>query len=113
MIYALLLNDMRQPNIENIQIVRTAETDQELITWHHVQIADEPWFDGRWRKTYKPGSTLEWFNPASDVNPWDLSRRNDFWGGIWEVPDGTPVGAGLAKAHPRIGLQDPPCRCPA
>lgn len=45
MIFALMLNDMREPNIENIQIVKTAETAEDLIGWHHAQIADEPWFD--------------------------------------------------------------------
>lgn len=92
-----MLNDMREPNIENIQVVRTADTADELIGWHHAQIADEPWFDGRWRKTYKPGSELEWFNPRNMSNPWDLAPRNDFWGGIWAVPDGTPVGHALVK----------------
>ena len=90
--FALLLNDMRQPNIENIQVVRTAGTTDELAEWMKSQLAEQPWDDGRWRKAFKPGSELEWFNP-----PVDLCKLNDYWGGIWEVPDDTPVGAGLFK----------------
>lgn len=104
MIYALLLNDMRQPNIENIQVVRMASTREELEDWYRGQLADQPWRDGRWGKVFKPGSELEWFNAAKMTDRADLSGLNEYWGGIWEVPDGTPVGAGLAKAHPRIGL---------
>jgi hypothetical protein len=93
MTYALLLNDMRSPNIENIEVVRTAETPRELAGWYMDQLADEPWKDGQWRKAFKPGSDLEWFNPAADIR-----MLNDYFGGIWEVPDGTPVGTGLCKA---------------
>jgi hypothetical protein len=91
--YALLLNDMRSPNIENIEVVRTAAAPDELIGWVTGQAAEQPWRDGHWNKFFRQGSELEWFNP-----PFSLGLLNDYMGGIWEVPDDTPVGAGLCKA---------------
>lgn len=92
MAYALLLNDMRWPNIENIAVVKTAETPEELAAWYEGQLAEEPYRDGQWGKSFKPGSELEWYNP-----PHDIRTLNGYWGGIWQVPDGTPVGACLVK----------------
>lgn len=93
MTYALLLNDMRWPNIENIGVVKTAETPRELADWYTGQLAEAPWKDGHWGKAFKPGSELEWFNAHHDIRTLD-----DYSGGIWQVPDGTPVGACLVKA---------------
>lgn len=95
--YALLLNDMRWPNIENIAVVRTADNMPELVGWYQAQLADKPYSDPgephSWGKAFKKGSELEWYNPVHDIN-----RMNDYWGGIWEVPDDTQVGTGLTKA---------------
>jgi hypothetical protein len=90
--YGLLLNDMRQPNIENIAIVKISDNRQELIDWYTAQLAEKPYQDGRWGKVFKPGSDLEWYNPVHD-----LGRNNDYWGGIWEVKDDAQIGMGLRK----------------
>jgi hypothetical protein len=89
--YALLLNDMRQPNIENITIVRISDDRQLLVDWYNSQLADKPYQDGRWGKVFKPGSELEWYNSAN------MLLNNDYWGGIWEVPDHVQIGMGLYK----------------
>ena len=91
--YALLLNDMREPNIENIQVVRTDDDPEVLAGWHNDQLAAEPWRDGRWGKAFRPGSDLEWFNPHPD-----LTKLNEWWGGIWECPDWVQVGHMLTKS---------------
>jgi hypothetical protein len=90
--YALLLNNMQSPNIENISIVKIADTKQELIDWYESQEADKGWTDGQWHKHFKKGSDLEWFNPIHN-----LEVENDYWGGIWVVNDNAEVGQGLYK----------------
>lgn len=90
--YALLLNDMREPNIENIQIVKLSDARQELVNYYKSLLV-EPYTDGQWRKAFKKGSELEWFNPAVT-----LENDNDYWGGIWQVDDNSQIGQGLYKA---------------
>jgi hypothetical protein len=51
--YALLLNDMRWPNIENIAIVKLSDSRDDLIEWYKAQLADKPWRDGQWAKFTK------------------------------------------------------------
>jgi hypothetical protein len=92
--YALLLNDMRWPNIENIAIVKLSDSRDDLIEWYKAQLADKPWRDGQWGKIHKAGSELEWYNSAGG-----LALNNDYWGGIWEVPDDAEVGMGLVKGY--------------
>jgi hypothetical protein len=92
--YALLLNDMRWPNVENIAIVTISDNRQELVDWYTAQLAEKPYQDGQWGKAFKPGSDLEWFNPVHDLNV-----DNDYWGGIWQVPDDAAVGMGLTKGY--------------
>lgn len=109
MIYALVLNDMRAPNIENVQVVRTSTERQELVDFYLGEVV-KPWLDegkvvvtdtgvthrGAWRKSFRKGGPLEWFNPMLD-DITDESRDGDYWGGIWQVADGTPVGEALVK----------------
>lgn len=90
--YALLLNDMRSSNIENIKIVKTADTRQELIDYYNGELADKQWSDKNWGKVFKKGSSLEWYNPV-----YDLMVDNDYWGGVWAIPDNALVGDGLVK----------------
>jgi hypothetical protein len=90
--YALLLNDMREANIENIAIVKISDDRQSLVDWYTAQLADKPYQDGRWGKVFKPASDLEWYNPRHN-----LALTNDYWGGIWKVPDDAQVGIGLRK----------------
>lgn len=89
--YALLLNDMRSPNVENLDAVRTAAEPRELADWCMGQ-ASEMWRDGPWNKAFKADSDLEWYNP-----PRDIRSLNDYWGGIWEVPEGTELGPAVWK----------------
>lgn len=90
--YALLLNDMRSSNIENLRTVATAPTREELIAFHDGELAAEPWTDGdRWRKSFKAGSELEWCNPASD-----LTTDCSYFGGIYPIPEGA-TGLTLSK----------------
>jgi hypothetical protein len=90
--YALLLNDMRQPNIENIDVVRTASTIGELEDYYDSHLQEE-WVDGPYHKSFTKGSEFEWYNPIHDIK-----KLNDYWGGIWEVPDQVQVREGLRKA---------------
>lgn len=90
--YALILNDMRQPNIENIEVVKIADTKEELMDWYKsMQV--ESYLDGQWGKQFKKGSKLEWYNGVHD-----LEKLNDYWGGIWEVADNAQIGDGLRKS---------------
>lgn len=91
MTYALLLNDMRSPNIENLVTVATAETREELVAFHNGELAEEGWMDGKWGKAFKPGSPLEWCNPSSDLDSDDA-----YFGGIYPVPEGV-TGVTLSK----------------
>ena len=79
--YALVLNDMRESNVENIHAVKISTNKQELVDWYNAQKV-EPYHDGRWGKTFKQGSELEWFNPV-----YDLNIENDYWGGIYTFTD--------------------------
>lgn len=94
--YALLLNDMRSPNVENISIVKISDNKQNLIDWYKSQLADKPYTDPgephAWGKVFKKGSELEWYNGVHD-----LEITNDYWGGIWVVGDDSQVGQGLYK----------------
>lgn len=90
--YALLLNDMRMANIENINIVKISSNKQDLIDWYRDQEADKNWKDGRWGKHFKKDSELEWFNQV-----FCFKKLNDYFGGIWEVGDGVEIGMGLSK----------------
>lgn len=83
--YALLLNDMRSPNIENIKVVKVSNNKQELIDWYNSQLTT-PYGDGRWGKSFKKESELEWFNPAHELE----KRENDYWGGIWTFGENIP-----------------------
>lgn len=64
--YLLLLNDMRDSNIESIQPRFRAKTEADLIAF----LAREKvpvYTDGRWGKVFRQGSPLEWYN---DPDPW-------------------------------------------
>lgn len=82
MIYALMLNDMREPNIENLQVVRFGE-DRDALIRYHDSLLVPPYQDGRWCKTFAIGSELEWFNRSHDL------ISDEAWsGGIYRLPPG-------------------------
>jgi hypothetical protein len=89
---ALLLNDMRSPNVENLVIIKVG-TAEELKAWYEEQRVVR-YKDGKWEKEFRPGSELEWYNPAIDINV-----EEDYWGGIWTIPDDVGVGSIFVKAY--------------
>lgn len=84
--YALVLNDMRQANIENIGYVHNSPISKhrkEIVEFYNNELAEDVWMDGKWSKVFKKGSPLEWFNNGSVV------KDNDYWGGIFSFSDDT------------------------
>lgn len=65
--FLLRLNPMRA-NAESNVIVARAETVDRLIVFVSSEYV-EPYTDGEWRKYFRQGGPLEWFNPP-DANPW-------------------------------------------
>jgi hypothetical protein len=66
--WVLHLNPMTA-NAEQVVPVAVAETEQDLITLMERE-AVEPYTDGQWRKGFKQGGILEWFNPPMDGYSW-------------------------------------------
>ena len=81
--YALVLNDMRSSNVENIISVKFSKDKQELIDWYNNKLC-KPYRDENWGKTFKKGSELEWFNAG------DIEKENSYWGGIYTFNDDAP-----------------------
>ncbi len=73
--YKLLLNDMRSDKIEKTKIAAISEDRDKLISWHNDQLDESEWLDGKWRKSFKKGSPLEWFNPTKSFDK--ISPFND------------------------------------
>ena len=65
-VYKLILNHMGG-YAENGEIVAVSDDYDKLVAWYHDQFAGACWRDGRFLKTFKEGSPLEWFNPADDL----------------------------------------------
>lgn len=84
--YVLMLNDMREGNIENLRAVRVGTRD-ELVAFHEGERVDR-WSDEAggcsWRKSFAPGSELEWFNPGR------FDEDCAFFGGVYPLPEGMP-----------------------
>ena len=74
--YVVVLNDMRSSNIENLTAWYQSQDLDEVMTWVDEQ-RTSPYMDGRWGKSFKPGSALEWANDRKDAT------LNEYWGGIW------------------------------
>lgn len=81
--YGLLLNNMQEAKIENLTVVKVSTDRDELVRFYNERLV-EPYKDGKWNKTFRQGSELEWYNPVVSLNV-----DNDYWGGIWtrEMPD--------------------------
>ena len=63
-IYRLIMNDMRYPKIEMRDTVAISCSLEAIQKWEQDQRASEMWRDGRYNKTYKGGTALEWKNPV-------------------------------------------------
>jgi hypothetical protein len=67
-VHVLRLNDMRMPQVEQTENVAFSFDEKKLTDWANDQkcesYSDEV-DDGRWGKSFKKGSKLEWYNPPS------------------------------------------------
>jgi hypothetical protein len=79
-LYVLMMNDMRQPNIENLHAVRWGTDREELRRWHDSLRVEPYRDDDRWAKSFERGSVLEWCNPVYDGD-WD--EDSPYFGGIY------------------------------
>jgi len=59
--FVLCLNDMRGPKVEVLSPVCCAESAEELVRLMERE-KSEPYDDGRWRKAFRKGGPLEWYN---------------------------------------------------
>lgn len=60
-LFALVLNPM-QDRAEAQSLIAFSESKEELTTLLRDELV-EPYKDENWRKTYRKGGPLEWFNP--------------------------------------------------
>lgn len=66
-VFVLSLNDMRSPQIEILEAKAFSDDPEKLTSWLDEQRC-EPWTDDgvfpncTWRKVFRAGSPLEWFN---------------------------------------------------
>lgn len=96
--YVLMLNDMREPHIENLRAVKVSNDRAELakfVTDEKVPPYRSEGGQHGWSKVFREGGPLEWFNA-----PHTLEADNDYWGGIWTAPDAVPDEVILAS---RVG----------
>lgn len=80
-VYVLAMNPVtdRAERADNVAIA----TDREkLVAWYKDQLANETWVDGTFRKVFKKGSQLEWYNPLGDLSE---SFESMFGHGIHEL----------------------------
>lgn len=81
--YMLLLNDMRSPNVENLQPVAYAATSTELQALLDAErvpsYSDDGGSPGRcgyygtgpsWGKVFRKDGPLEWYNPDGPIVRW-------------------------------------------
>jgi hypothetical protein len=93
--YILRLNDMRAANVENLQPVARAETNEELQRFINGEKVDL-YQDGKWAKVYKKGGPLEWYNAPYNFEPsivtvgsadeWAANARAQFEEQIMSLP---------------------------
>lgn len=65
--WVLCLNDMRSPKVENLSPVCGAETAERLLGLLKTESVGS-YKDGQWRKEFRQGGLLEWYNPPSHFN---------------------------------------------
>jgi hypothetical protein len=98
--WILALNDMRSPQIEIMTNICRADTEEELRALvEREKVA--PYKDGHWRKIYRKGGPLEWFNAPSqfDTNFYcaiereELVRRaeNEWDSAVGSLPTATEL----------------------
>ena len=67
-LFVLFLNDMRSAHIEDLRVVAWAEDREKLEAFIETETV-KSYQDGRWRKTFRQGGPLEWFNRPEPPNP--------------------------------------------
>jgi hypothetical protein len=79
-IYAILANDMRAAKIQILHVAAVSFDKQRLIDWCAEQKAEEAYMDGKWGKTFKKDSPLEWCN-TFDIEPLRHGDAgiNEYW----------------------------------
>lgn len=76
--YVLFLNPM-QGRMESNTAVAASDSKDELIAFLRNERVD-PYQDGQWRRAFKSGGPLKWYNP-----PTCEDRADDFGHGIVEM----------------------------
>jgi len=84
--FVLLLNNMQSPNIEIVEPVAKAETQEALMSFierERVAAYREPgenyYGTTMWGKNFRKGGVLEWYNPPfSDQYIVDLGTEDDW-----------------------------------
>ena len=66
--WALQLNPMTA-NAEQVVPVAVGETEQDIIALLERDTV-EPYTDGQWRKVFRQGGILEWYNPPMGGAAW-------------------------------------------
>lgn len=79
-IYVLGLNPMRG-GAEERRVVALSTDYDRLVAWYHNQMVPE-WRDGLWRKYFRAGTPLEWYNPAPRL---ELNQHAPYGHGIGDV----------------------------
>lgn len=64
-VFKLRLNDMRFAHVEDTKIALAAFSKKEIQEFYKDE--KDPWSDGKWGKSFKKDSVLEWFN-SDDIN---------------------------------------------
>lgn len=59
-VFVLMLNDMRHSRIETLTPAAFSDDPEKLRVWMNEQRFE--WADGQWRKRFRAGAPLEWFN---------------------------------------------------
>lgn len=81
-VYVLSMNPVTDRAERNDNVAIATEREK-LIDWYKQQFAEEVWQDDRFRKSFKKGSPLEWYNKLDDA---ELTGEHSLFGhGIHEM----------------------------
>ena len=69
-VYLLVLNPMTD-RAESGRIAAVSFDKQRLIDFYEAEKAEERYKDGRFQKTFKKLSPLEWYNPLKNIHSED------------------------------------------
>jgi hypothetical protein len=81
--YVLVLNPMRGRTEEQRMLAASENREELLAAWRGEEV--QPYTDGEWRRVYRKGGPLEWFNPPFSDGDADhygngiIEMRRDGW----------------------------------